>query len=249
MIDYKKMLKELAPFMDKVVLCPALNEEIEILQSCYDKEIPDYFIEFLRVFGLKQDLTDEIFDRVDKYESFIDYMSSDIYFPIGSNLSEGYLFIKFDNQDQNIYEYYHDGNEIVNLGSFEEFIYKKTNQIKENYENIKLNTEKVFQAHYRIETGNDKFLIKELSKYIDVKLLKPLSHVDTNLIGTKKYEGLIQIDDYQLKLVKEGKHKIELQWEESVEEIIDNPFFLKLEAALDNCVFSYMTSVFWVARW
>lgn len=62
-MPYGHLLAQIAPYKDKVFMCPLDETEISMLEKSLGSQFPGHFREFLLIFGLRQDLVPDIFDK------------------------------------------------------------------------------------------------------------------------------------------------------------------------------------------
>ncbi|MEO1434453.1 MAG: hypothetical protein AAFV80_02900, partial [Bacteroidota bacterium] len=51
-----QLLKDIEPFMNKIVLCPLTNDELSQIQAKFPQNLPGYYLELLKKVGTRQDL-------------------------------------------------------------------------------------------------------------------------------------------------------------------------------------------------
>ena len=247
MTTVDKILEELKPYKDKVVINPLSKEEIEIIQSKFKKRIPNYFIDFLKKIGVKQDLVWGLNEGINRFEDLGDFLPSENYFRFGDNGGEDYWLLKFDNEeDRTIYEYdYYCDFEIKSLKkTFDDLLFEALEDKIKRFENLASNDLKDWCVQFSIETGSGKFLEKELGKYVNVKLIKEPEFVETSPAGVKCYEGKIEIEGKEVLLKKQtykgwSSPSLYFNWQESVEKMKKNSTIKKLDKALSDCVFKH----------
>ena len=249
MTNVDKILEELKPFKDKVLINPLSKEEVEIIQSKFNKRIPEYFREFLLKIGLKQDFVWGINNRIGKFEDLGEFLSSEDYFKFGDNGGEDYWLLKFeDEKDRSIYEYdYYCDGEIKSIGkTFDNLLIESLDLVKNRYENLTLNEFKGWCVQFFINTGSGKFLASQLNDKLEIpiQLISEPKYTETSDAGVKCYEGIISIDGKKIKLGKQiikgvGSSNLFFDWQESVNDMKNNSLIKKLDKALDKSVFKH----------
>jgi len=247
MTTIDKILEELKSIEDKVVINPLSREEIELVQSKYNKRLPNYYIEFLSKIGLKQDLVWGLNDRINRFEDLTDFLQSENYFRFGHNGGEDYWLLKFENEkDRTIYEYeYYNDGEIKSLGkTFDELLFEGLTDKKNRYDNLVLNDKKNWCVQFSIGTGSGKFLVSQLEKNLDIpiEIIKEPVYKETSEAGVKCYEGIISIDGEEIRLGKQiitgmGSSNLYFDWQETIEEMKNDSTINKINNALSKCVF------------
>ena len=244
-----KILKELKPIKDKVVINPLTKGEIDLIQSKFKKRLPKYYTEFLSKIGLKQDLVWGLNDGINKFNDLSDYLPSENYFQFGDNGGEDYWLLKFeDERDRTIYEYkYYNDGKIKNLGkTFEELLFEGLEDKKKRYNEIALNDVKDWCVQFSIGTGSGKFLMTQLKDKLDIpiEIIKEPNYIETSESGVKCYEGIISINGKETRLGKQiikgmGNSNLYFNWQETVEEMKNDSIIKKINSALSKCIFKH----------
>lgn len=235
-----EVLEASKPYEDKIFICPLIEEEVEIIRNKFEKPLPEYFKEFLLKVGLKQDLVWGLCDRVRDFEDLGDFLPSDDYFRFGHNGGEDYWLLKFDEKDTTIYEYeFYNSGEIISMKkTFDELLWEGLESTKERYDVLPSNSVKDWFIEFSVNTSSERFLEKELGKYLNVKIIKEVECVETLPAGAKRYEGEIEIEGKQTTL-KKSDSGLYFNWQEPVFEMKENSIAKKIDAALSKCVFKH----------
>lgn len=248
MTTIDKILENLKPYEDKVVINPLSDEEIGIIQSKFKKRIPKYFVEFLSKIGLKQDFIFGINDGVNRFEDLSEFIQSGNYFRFGDNGGEDYWLLKFeDENDRTIYEYdFYCDFEIISVGkTFDELLLEGLEYVKSRYEKLASNNLKDWCVQFSVETGSGKLLESELGKHIKANLIKEPEYVETSPADVKCYEGVIEIEGKKLLLKKQtykgwNSPSLYFNWQEPVEEMKNSSIIKKIDKALSNCALKHV---------
>lgn len=236
-----EVLEASKPYEDKIFICPLNEKEVEIIQNKFNKPLPNYYKEFLLKVGLKQDLVWGLCDRTFDFEDLGDYLPSDDYFRFGHNGGEDYWLLKFDEKDKTIYEYeFYNSGEIISIKkTFDELLWEGLESAKERYDILPSNSVKDWFVEFSVNTSNERFLEKELGKYLNVKIIKALECVETFSTGAKRYEGEIKIEEKQT-ILKKSDSGLYFKWQEPVFKMKENSTIKKIDVALSKCVFKYV---------
>lgn len=238
-----KALKAIEPYKDKVFLNPLSDEEVALIQSNYNKKLPNYFVEFLKKVGIKQDFVWDIIDNISRFDALEDFLPSTDYFQFGDR-AEDYWLLKFDDNDQNIYEYdYYNEGRIKPLGkTFEDLLFEAVDDIKNRYNELIPNHQKDWCVEFHLYTSNARFIEKELSKYLNIKLLKDFNYKE-NIPNDESYKGEIEIEGEKIILSKSkfrtGNSMISFDYREPVNRVKGDSMIKKIDEALLKCVFPH----------
>ena len=245
-----KILEELKPYEDKVVINPLSRGEVEEIQSKFSKKIPQYFIEFLEKIGLKQDLVWGVNDGINRFEDLSTFLQSDNYFRFGDNGGEDYWLLKFDDEnDKTIYEYdYYCDGVIKSLDkTFDDLLLEGLEDKKQRFESLISNGLKDWCVQFSIGTGSGKFLVAQLREHLDIpiEIIKEPEYTETSEAGVKCYEGKISIAGKEIRLGKQiikgaGSSDLYFSWQESIHDMKNNSLIKKLDHALSKCVFKHV---------
>jgi hypothetical protein len=242
-----KILKDLEPFKDKILISPLSVGEVDLIQSKFNKKLPEYFKEFLLKIGLKQDLIWGINEGVNRFEDLREFLESEDYFRFGDNGGEDYWLLKFEDENNRIiYEFdYYNSMEIRSLNkTFDDLLVAGIEEIKKKYDDLDSNEIKDWCVQFSVKTGSGKFLEKELGKYLTVKLINEPVFVEESSAGVKCFEGEIEIEGQIKKLKKQSyegwsNSSLYFNWQESVKQMQENSLIKKIDGALSNCVFKH----------
>ncbi len=245
-----KILTDLKPYNDKVVITPLSDEEIDQIQGKFSRKLPTYYIEFLKKIGLKQDLIWGLNDGIDRFADLSEFLPSEDYFRFGDNGGEDYWLLKFDDEnDRTIYEYdyYCDGIIKCLEKTFDDLLIEGLEDIKHRYEQLTPNNAKDWCVQFSARTGSGKFLVAQLTEHFDlpIKIIKEPTHVETSAAGVKCYEGIIEIDGKEVPLTKQvikgaGSSNLYFNWKESIQEMQHNSTIKKIDKALSKCKFKHV---------
>lgn len=251
-----KILQELEPYKDKVITGPMTEEEIAEIRSKFKRKLPNYYLEFLRKIGLKQNLVWGLLDRPRDFMDLEDFLGSGDYFRFGHNGGEDYWLLKFENEsDRTIYEclYYREG-EIVSLEkTFDDLLKEACENTKENYDQLPLNSEMGWYIQFSANTGSAKFLVSQLKEHLDIpiEIIKEPEFESTSLAGVKSYKGIISIANREIPLSKQvisGSSTLFFNWRESQEEMKTNSILKKIDRALSQTIFQHTMGDYTLTR-
>ena len=181
MTTIDKILEELEPIKDKVVINPLSKKEIHLIQSKFKKRLPDYYVEFLGKIGLKQDLIWGLNDNISKFKDLGEFIPSENYFRFGDNGGEDYWLLKFDDEkDRTIYEYlYYNDGEIKSLNkTFDELIKEIASIVPPKISSFLLTSEttttKIIEHHKKVNTTTIQIVDKLTNgNYEDLRIKLP----------------------------------------------------------------------------
>lgn len=240
-----EILMDLVPYMDKVFLCPMTEEEVLNLENIYHRRFPDYYRYFLKRIGFRQDLVWEAFQIKKDFTDISEFISSDAYFQFGNNGGEDYWLLKFSeeyNRQIFEYDYYCDG-EIKSMGmTFDALLKKSLAEVKKNYKNKVLNSDKRWCVEFSVNTSSVEFFQQELGKYLDIEILENPKALTTEDRKRKYKNGLIEIEGVEVVLKKASfstGQSLYFSWVEPVEEMKSVALTDKLDAALEKCIFKH----------
>ena len=249
MTTIDKILEELEPIKDKVVINPLSKKEIHLIQSKFKKRLPDYYVEFLGKIGLKQDLIWGLNDNISKFKDLGEFIPSENYFRFGDNGGEDYWLLKFDDEkDRTIYEYlYYNDGEIKSLNkTFDELLLEELEDKKNRYQDLVSNDQKDWCVQFYIGTGSGSFLVKQLKEKLDIpiQIIQEPTYIETSKSGVKTFEGIISINGNKTRLRKQlikemGNSNLYFNFQETIEEMKANSTIKKIDEALSKCVFKH----------
>ena len=242
-----KILEGINPYLEKVVLNPMSNAEIEIIQAKFKRKIPKYYIEFLQKIGLKQDLVKGLFDSVNQFEDINDYLSSDKYFRIGDNGGEDYWLLKFeDEENRTIYEFdYYQDFEIKSLGiNFDELLLQGFENLKRRSNNSESNNLKEWRVQFILKTEDIESLVAEINKHLRINLIEIPKFISKNTSGVSCYEGSIEIENDRVVLYRSSfdgwpTSRYSFNWSESIVNMKNDSTIRKLDNILSQYKFEY----------
>jgi hypothetical protein len=170
MIDFNGLLQELQPYSDKFYYTPILEEEIIAAENKLGITFPKYFKQFLRVFGLQQDLVFGLYDSLDAIISCAEGLPNEIaknYIPFGDDGGEEILLTNQNPDDTKIYHFEYgfiDEEGIVEWRyDFENLILASAEKLKLEYENLPLNTKKSWAVQFIMHTHNESLILETLN--------------------------------------------------------------------------------------
>lgn len=238
-----EILMDLVPYMDRVFICPADDLEIKKIEEVYGRNLPKYYRYFLSRVGIRQDFIRGLHATRSRYKDISDFISSRDYFQIGNNGGDDYWLLKFDDENNRTiyeYDYYCNGEILSTTKSFDSIIIDAFEDVKLNYDKKAKNTEKVWCVEFSINTGSPSFLVKELGKDLEVKLLKEPKKILKD--GEIEFEnGLLEIEGKEVELKKwvYSNPSLSFNWKEPVLEMREESVIKKIDLALENCLFSH----------
>ena len=239
-----ELLKDLAPYMDKVFICPLLSNKIIEIENILNRELPKYYKYFLERVGLKQDFVWGFHQKINRFKDVSDFISSKDYFQFGDNGGEDYWLLKFNVENERVvyeYDYYLNG-EILEIGkTFDSLLIDAFENVKKNYQEMDFNARKNWEVQFSIGTGSGKFLEKELGRFLEIKLIAEPQKILSET-GEKEYEnGIIEIEGKRVELKKwtYNGSSLSFNWSEPVEEIKVNSSTDRIDAALSKCLFKH----------
>jgi len=244
-----QILNDLKPYLDKVVITPLSNQEIDFIQNKFKKKLPNYYKYFLKNIGLKQDFIWGLKYSKNRFQDLNDFLSSEDYFQFGDNGGEDYWLLKFENEtDRTVYDYdFYNHGEIKSLGkTFDQLLTEAFEDIKTRYPVLIPNSQKEWCVQFSINTGSLNFMISQLKEKIDlpIQLISKIEYTETSVAGVKCYEGIISIKGKEIRIGKQvisgvGSSNLFFNWQESIKVMQENSLIKKLDTALKDCVFQH----------
>lgn len=238
------ILKDLVPYMDKVVIHPVSTDQIGEIENRLNKELPKYFKYYLERIGLKQDLVFGLFQTTNQFNDVSQFIDSQDYFRFRHNGGEDYWLLKFDDEESRIiyeFDYYANG-EILNTGkTFDSILIEAAKEVKNRYPKMISNSDKRWVVEFSMGTGSGKFLEKELGKFLNVKLISDPKKIFTEK-GEIGYEnGFLEIEGETVALKKYhfNGSSLAFDWCEPVEAMKINARIDRIDAALKKCPFKH----------
>ena len=118
---YNDLLQQLAPYQDRVYYYGLTESEVSVMEREISQKFPGYFREFLKTFGVRQDLVFGLFTKEKDFAAQKEYLPKNLkraYVLIGDNGGEDYWLLNAnDETDTNVYEWQHwAGGRVVPLG-------------------------------------------------------------------------------------------------------------------------------------
>lgn len=118
---YKDLLEQLTPYRDLVYYYGLTEHEIATIEREISQKFPGYFREFLKTFGVRQDLVFGLYAKEKDFAAQKEYLPKNLrrtYILIGDNGGEDYWLLNaIDETDTNVYEWQHwAGGKVVPLG-------------------------------------------------------------------------------------------------------------------------------------
>lgn len=163
-IDYKLFLKEILPFEDYLFYKPLTQDEVAELEASISNVLPQYYKKFLLHFGIYQDLIYGLFANKEEWieQNGYLYEAEQNYVMIGDNGGEDFWLLRTDDiQDRKVYNWVDD--EIEETGfTFDDFLARCLNNLKDDSFIQLHNNEKVLRAHLSVSTNQESELIDSL---------------------------------------------------------------------------------------
>ncbi|MDL5051422.1 SMI1/KNR4 family protein [Oscillatoria amoena NRMC-F 0135] len=170
MVDFVRLLQELQPYADKFYYTPLSEEEILATEERLHITFPEYFKQFLKIFGLRQDLVFGLYDSLEAVASKVENLPDEIsqkYIPFGDNGGEETLMLSLNPQDTKIYHFQYgfiDAEGIVEWRyDFEGLLFESVAKLKSEYETLPLNTQKSWAVQFIIHTNNELLILETLN--------------------------------------------------------------------------------------
>lgn len=163
-IDYQLFLKEVAPYDGYLFYKPLTQDEVAELEASISNVLPQYYKEFLLHFGIYQDLIYGLFANKEEWieQNGYLYEAEQNYVMIGDNGGEDFWLLRTDDtQDRKVYNWVDD--EIEETGfTFDDFLARCLNNLKDDSFIQLNNNEKVLRAHLSVSTDQESELIDRL---------------------------------------------------------------------------------------
>lgn len=225
----QNILKELNQYQDKVLITPLSQEEVNEIQSKFNKKLPQYFIDYLLSFGLKQNIFYGFLDSVNEFQDLSEFIESEDYFRFGCNSGEDYWLLKFDEKDRAVYEFeYYDYQEIVSLEkTFDDLLIEGWNDFKVKVKSKPIISTKRWYVQFCIDIVDCKSLCLALQSHIGIKILKGEEYVSTSPAMVRKYQGELELFGKKVTFNKRSHSNWEspmlsFDWNESVQQMHTN---------------------------
>jgi hypothetical protein len=138
---YKNIIQQIEPFKDRVFYFGLPEAEVLEIELQLDLRFPVYFREFLKTFGVKQDLVFGLITSVTDFAERTKYLPETIrrsYVLIGENGGEDFWLLNMKNQaDTTLYAWQHglDGERVKPVCKFETLLNENISQLSDK--NIK----------------------------------------------------------------------------------------------------------------
>lgn len=240
MSTLEQVLKSLDQYHDKVLIHPLTDLEIEHIQSKFQKPIPDFFIQFLKSIGLKQDLVLGVLTSVNRFEDISEFIGSEDYFQFGDNGGEDYWLLRFgEDDDISIYEFdCHCDFEIRTLGkTFEELLVESLHRVKIEEDKLVPNERKEWHVQFSIHTNTANELMAELSTCLPISLIKKPEYAETSPAGVICRKGEVEIFGNAIPLKEQSYPSwqspcFSFNWNESVSKMKSDSEIKAIESAL-----------------
>lgn len=159
-ISYSDIIRKIEPHKDKVFYYPLTENEVKDLEQRTGKLFPDYYREFLKTFGLIQDLVFGLLRNAKafvKRTNFLPNEVNDSFVLVGDNGGEDYWLLSTDENDINIYEWQHwaDGDIVKLEHNFEQLLQESVSILADTSIRHELNENKSWWVEYSIHTNNE----------------------------------------------------------------------------------------------
>jgi len=158
---YNDLLLQLAPYRDRVYYYGLTEAEVSGIEREIGQKFPVYFREFLRTFGVRQDLVFGLFIKEKDFAAQKEYLPKNLkksYVLIGDNGGEDYWLINAtDETDTTIYEWQHwAGGRVVSLGfDFATLLQRSIAVVSDPSIPRELNTAKNWCVQFSIPTNDE----------------------------------------------------------------------------------------------
>ena len=108
---YTEILRQIEPYKDTIYFHGLTEEEVLNIEKNSKSKFPNYFREFLKIFGVRQDLFFGLLNKEDDFVQKKEYLPNHIkksFVIIGDNGGEDFwLLNRKDEKDTNVYEWKH----------------------------------------------------------------------------------------------------------------------------------------------
>ncbi|ACU60960.1 SMI1/KNR4 family protein [Chitinophaga pinensis] len=160
-ISYDKILEELYPFRDYVFYYGLSDSELTDLEQSIAQKFPDYYRDFLKLFGVRQDFVFGLLSRESDFVSAACNLPIDIrdkYVVVGDNGGEDYWLLNaLDYSDTGIYEWQHwlEGDVVRMEHDFQELLNQSLSNLSDVQRKLVKNDDKSWCVQFSIKTNEE----------------------------------------------------------------------------------------------
>ena len=204
-MTYIDIIREIEPYKDKVYFYGLTEEEVSNIEINIENKFPNYFREFLKIFGVRQDLVFGLLRKEDDFIEKAEYLPDDIkksFVIIGDNGGEDFWLLNNKNEnDTNIYEWKHwlDGK-VVKIGyNFETLLKQRVSELSSEKTEREINDNKFWNVQFVIPTKDEKLIYSTIP-------LTPMQDWELEEISPAKvhcYLTIAKLYDTEIKLTKQ----------------------------------------------
>ena len=162
--NYTDILRQIEPYKDKVFYYGLTEDEVVIIEKNIGKRFPNYFREFLKVFGVRQDFVSGLLNKEGDFVEQTAFLPEDIknsFVIIGDNGGEDFWLLNTENEnDTNVYQWQHwlDGK-VANIGyNFETLINESISKLSDTKIKRETNDNKFWNVQFAIPTNDEKLI-------------------------------------------------------------------------------------------
>lgn len=202
---YKETLRQIEPYKDWVYFHGLTEGEVLNIESAINNKFPKYFREYLKIFGVRQDLVFGLLSKEDDFFKLTEYLPNDIkksFVVIGDNGGEDFWLLNSeDDNDTNIYEWKHWLNgEVVNMGyNFETLLNQSISKLLDDKIVRATNDLKFWNVQFAIPTNDENSLYTTLSfEPTQQWELEEISSANVHCYLTK-----VKLDNTEIKLKRQ----------------------------------------------
>jgi len=236
----KEFANKLTEFESKVVISPLNEGEIREIELILNRTLPEYYKEFLRTIGLKQDVIDGLNRRLNDFDPLTDFLpegQAERYFRFGDNGGEDYWLLRNDDfSDDSIYEYeYYGDGKIKNIGkTFEGLLDESYLFLKVNKDSLVSNSKKTWSVQFSIDTNNLDEVIKSIRNEFQCNLSREIGNMQVSSAGVISSKGSITLEGVEIAIKKQeykdwDTSSFYFNWNESIEKMNTNSFIKRVE--------------------
>lgn len=161
---YKDILQQIEPYKDRVCFHGLTEVEILNIEKNIENRFPNYFREFLKIFGVRQDLFFGLLSKEDDFLQQTEYLPNEIkksFVVIGDSGGEGFWLLNSQNDnDTDIYEWKHwlDGK-VENIGyNFEALLKQSISKLLDEKIEREINKNKFWNVQFAIPTKDENLI-------------------------------------------------------------------------------------------
>lgn len=199
---YKDLLQQLAPYRDMVYYYGLTEQEVSAIEREIGQRFPGYFREFLKTFGVRQDLVFGLFKKEKDFATQKEYLPKNLkknYVLIGDNGGEDYWLLNAcDETDTNVYQWQHwAAGKVIALGfDFGALLQKSISALADTSVARIPNSKKSWCVQFSIPTGDE----QRIYSTIPLMLLENWALKEVTPADVYCYEAKARVADISVTL-------------------------------------------------